>query len=119
MNDEPKSIESVPEDVLREKLRELTIGVASSGNDRAAASMSSRQSFLKRQRDLIIDQQRQKRAQELDNEMRNTRPQSAAHVARQAMEDTAEKPGPSISQDELDKRRAMAAKLRREVVDKQ
>ena len=76
--------------------------------------LSSRQNFLKQQRDLIISKQRQERAQELENESANARPQSAANVARKAMEKEQQ-----ISNDELEKRRAMAAKLRREVVDKQ
>lgn len=78
----------------------------------------SRQNFLKEQRDLIINKQRNERARELEKEIVNARPQSAAKVARKAME-TVNKPGEKITNDELEKRRAMAAKLRREVVDKQ
>ncbi|UJR07695.1 hypothetical protein I4U23_011980 [Adineta vaga] len=117
VNKESETIDSVPEDILREKLRELTISTTTSSSTNAetvASMMSSRQHFLKQQRDLIINKQRQERAQELENETINTRPQSAANVARKAMEKEQD-----ISNDELEKRRAMAAKLRREVIDKQ
>ncbi|CAF1030614.1 unnamed protein product [Adineta steineri] len=118
-NHEPKTIDSVPDDILREKLRELTIHTeTSSNNDESASAILSRKIFLKQQRDLIINKQRNERVQELEKETANARPQSAANVARKAMGQTnnSEK---QISNDELEKRRIMAAKLRREVVDKQ
>ena len=108
----PETIDSVPEDILREKLRELTISTAN--NETTASMVSSRQNFLKQQRDLIISKQRHERARDLENDAIDARPQSAANVARKAMEKEQH-----ISNDELEKRRAMAAKLRREVVDKQ
>lgn len=80
--------------------------------------MSSRKKFLQQQRDLIINRQRNERARELEKETVNARPQSAAKVARKAME-SSNKQEQKISNDELEKRRTMAAKLRREVVDKQ
>ena len=104
-----KTIDSVPEEVLREKLRELSL--VDEGN---ASAVSSRQNFLKEQRDLIIQKQRNERTRELEKETNHVRPQSAAKVARKIMETS----GEQISNDELEKRRAMAAKLRREVVDK-
>lgn len=96
-------MKTTSEEVLREKLRELSM-------DHEA--MVSRQNFLKQQRDLIVNKQRDERARELEKEIDRSRPQPAAKVARQAMEDV------GISDDELEKRRAMAAKLRREVVNK-
>ncbi|CAF1233128.1 unnamed protein product [Rotaria sordida] len=114
---EPKTIDSVSEEILREKLKELTISTTSSIDDETASIMSSRQNFLKKQRDLIIRQQHNQRVRELEKESSHIRPQSAANVARKAME-TTNKPVQQISNDELEKRRAMAAKLRREVVDK-
>ncbi|CAF0997604.1 unnamed protein product [Rotaria sordida] len=114
---EPKTIDSVSEEILREKLKELTISTTSSIDDETASIMSSRQNFLKKQRDLIIRQQHNQRFRELEKESSHIRPQSAANVARKAME-TTNKPEQKISNDELEKRRAMAAKLRREVVDK-
>ncbi|CAF3686033.1 unnamed protein product [Rotaria sordida] len=114
---EPKTIDSIPEEILREKLKELTISTTSSIDDETASIMSSRQNFLKKQRDLIIRQQHNQRVRELEKESSHIRPQSAANVARKAME-TTNKPEQQISNDELEKRRAMAAKLRREVVDK-
>ncbi|CAF0973969.1 unnamed protein product [Rotaria sordida] len=114
---EPKTIDSVSEEILREKLKELTISTTSSIDDETASIMSSRQNFLKKQRDLIIRQQHNQRVRELEKESSHIRPQSAANVARKAME-TTNKPEQQISNDELEKRRAMAAKLRREVVDK-
>jgi hypothetical protein len=109
VSDQPKTIDAVPEEVLRDKLRELS--VSDEGN---ASAVSTRQNFLKQQRDLIINKQRNERVQELEKETKNTRPQSAAKMARKVMETSNEQ----ISKDELEKRRAMAAKLRREVVDK-
>jgi hypothetical protein len=114
---EPKTIDSIPEEVLREKLRELTINTTSSIDEGNASAKLSRQNFLKQQRDLIINKQRNERARDLEKEIINTRPQSAAKVARKAME-IANKQEEQISNDELEKRRAMAVKLRREVVDK-
>jgi hypothetical protein len=114
---EPKTIDSVPEEILRDKLRELTISTTSSVDEETASAVSSRQNFLKQQRDLIIMKQRNERARELEKETINARPQSAMKIARKAME-TTNRSGEEISNDELEKRRAMAAKLRREVVDK-
>ncbi|CAF4218112.1 unnamed protein product, partial [Adineta steineri] len=84
----------------------------------SASAILSRKNFLKQQRDLIINKQRNERVQELEKETANARPQSAANVARKAMAQTnnSEK---QITNDEIEKRRIMAAKLRREVVDKQ
>ena len=113
VSNEPKSIDAVPEEILREKLRELSL--VDEGN---AAARSSRQNFLKEQRDLIIQKQRNERARELEKGMHPSRPQSAAKVARQAMEINGEQDSSMISNDELEKRRAMADKLRREVVNK-
>jgi hypothetical protein len=114
---EPKTIDSVPEEILRDKLRELTISTTSSVDEETASAISSRQTFLKQQRDLIIIKQHNERARQLEKETINARPQSAVKVARKAME-TTNRLGEEISNDELEKRRAMAAKLRREVVDK-
>lgn len=109
--DELTNIDAMPEEVLREKLRELSMV-----DEGDAAAIVSRQNFLKQQRDLIVKKQRNERVRELEKEIDRTRPQSAAKVARQAMEISSEQP--VISDDELEKRRAMAAKLRREVVNK-
>jgi hypothetical protein len=114
---EPKKIDSVPEEILREKLRELTISSTSSIDEENTSAISTRQNFLKQQRDLIINKQRNERVRQLEKETINARPQSAAKVARKAMEMT-NKQDEQISNDELEKRRAMAMKLRREVVDK-
>lgn len=111
VDNELKSINAMPEEVLREKLRELSMV-----DEGDAAAIVSRQNFLKQQRDLIVKKQRNERVRELEKEIDRTRPQSAAKVARQAMEISSEQP--VISDDELEKRRAMAAKLRREVVNK-
>ncbi|CAF3361992.1 unnamed protein product [Rotaria socialis] len=116
-NMEPSTIASIPEEILREKLRELTISTTSSINDPAASAISSREHFLKQQRDLIIKQQHNQRIQELEKESSHVRPQSAANVARKAMGTTV-KQEQHISNDELEKRRAMVAKIRREVVNK-
>ncbi|CAF1073013.1 unnamed protein product [Rotaria magnacalcarata] len=116
-NTEPSTIASIPEEILREKLRELTISTPSSINDPTASAISSREHFLKQQRDLIIKQQHNQRIQELEKESSHVRPQSAASVARKAIETTT-KQEQHISNDELEKRQAMAAKIRRAVVNK-
>jgi hypothetical protein len=86
-----------------------------------------RQDRLKELRNTIVDKQRAERTLDLEQQSHNARPQSAAHVARKAMSTAGkvnenkqeEQQQPTqISDDELIKRRAMAAKLRREVVDK-
>ncbi|CAF1415205.1 unnamed protein product [Rotaria sp. Silwood1] len=116
-NIEPKTIDSISEEILREKLKELTIDRTSSVDDEIPSVMLSRQNFLKQQRDLIIRQRRNQCVRELEKESIHVRPQSAANVARKSMETTI-KQEQQISNDELEKRRAIAAKLRREVVDK-
>jgi hypothetical protein len=104
-------------------------------DDETAAAIKSRKNFLQEQRDLIVKKQRAERARDLEQETQqqqqqqthNSRPQSAAHVARKAMaitnktnENKQEDQQPTqIPNDELIRRRAMAAKLKREVVDKQ
>jgi hypothetical protein len=108
-NQSKTTIDAVPEEILRDKLRELSL--VDEGN---TSAISARENFLKQQRDLIINKQRNERVRELEKETKNTRPQSAAKMARKAMETSNEQ----ISKDELEKRRAIAAKLRREVVDK-
>ncbi|CAF1426445.1 unnamed protein product [Rotaria magnacalcarata] len=122
----PQTIGAVSEEVLREKLRELTVRTTSSTNDEATAAIKSRQNFLQQQRELIVNKQRVERARDLEQQTPNARPQSAAHVARKAMATTntptnENKPtqeSTQIPDDELNKRRAMIAKLKREVVDK-
>jgi hypothetical protein len=102
-------------------------------DDETAAAIKSRKNFLKEQRDLIVKKQRAERARDLEQQTQeqqqqphHARPQSAAHVARKAMAATdktsehkhKEQQPTEISNDELMRRRAMAAKLKREVVDK-
>ncbi len=131
----PQTIGAIPEEVLREKLRELTVRTTAAVDDGTAAAIKSRKNFLQEQRDLIVKKQRAERARDLEQETQqqqqqqthNSRPQSAAHVARKAMaitnktnENKQEDQQPTqIPNDELIRRRAMAAKLKREVVDKQ
>ena len=99
-------IDSVPEEILREKLQQLTVN----DNDGASPDVSSRQAFLKQQRDLIVEKQRDERVRDLEKEEKKAqRPQSAVKIAKKATLLTAE---------ELENRRSVAAKLRREVVDK-
>jgi hypothetical protein len=96
--------------------------------------MTSRKNFFKKQRELIVEKQRAERARDLEKQTQeqeqqqthHARPQSGARVARKAMatvgktnENKQEDQQPTqIPDDELVRRRAMAAKLRREVVDK-
>ena len=101
-------------------------------DDKTAAAIKSRKNFLQEQRDLIVQKQRAERERELERETqeqqqeeqkqpaRSARPQSAAHIAWKAMGTTNEKEQPStqIPDAELQRRRAMADKLRREVVNK-
>ncbi|CAF0900698.1 unnamed protein product [Rotaria sordida] len=125
----PQTIGAIPEEVLRDKLRELTIRTTSSVDNETAAAIESRKNFLQQQRNLIVNKQRAERTLDLEQQTPNPRPQSAAHIARKAMATTNKanenKPGQQqqqqptqIPEDELIKRRAMAAKLKREVVDK-
>ena len=119
----PTNISEVPQMALREKLRELTVRTSSSMDDDTASAMQSRKDFLRQQRELLLNKQRAERKEDLDQQTRNARPQSAAHVARKAMTNLASsnepEAGTKISDSELAKRRAMAEKLRRAVVDKQ
>lgn len=104
-------------------------------DDKTAAAIKSRKNFLQEQRDLIVQKQRAERERELERETqeqqqqqqqeekqpaRSARPQSAAHIARKAMGtiDEKEQPSTQIPDAELQRRRAMADKLRREVVNK-
>ena len=91
-------IESVPEEILREKLQQLTVN-----EDDASPNVSSRREFLKQQRDLIIEKQRDERVRDLEKEeKKSARPQSAVKIAKKAM----------LTADDVQK------KLRREVLDK-
>ncbi len=127
----PQTISAIPEEVLREKLRELTVRTTSVVDDETAAAIKLRKNFLQEQRDLIVKKQRAERARDLEKETQqqqqqthNTRPQSAAHVARKAMATTnktnenKQEEQAQIPDEELNRRRAMIAKLKREVVDK-
>ena len=103
-------------------------------DDETAAAMASRKNFLQKQRELIVEKQRTERARDLEQnaqeeeqqQARPARPQSAAHVARKAIaaagktnENRQESQQQTqIPDAELVRRRAMAEKLRREVVDK-
>ena len=92
--------------------------------------MKSRKNFLQQQRDLLVQKQRDERAQDLEEETRHARPQSAANVARRAMgttnevrstrsdRDDEEQQQQQISAQELAKRRAMAEKIKRGLVNK-
>lgn len=94
--------------------------------------MRSRKNFLQQQRDLLVQKQRDERAHDLEEETRHARPQSAANVARRAMEttnevhshrsdreeDREEQQQQQISAQELAKRRAMAEKIKRGLVNK-
>ncbi|CAF5133409.1 unnamed protein product, partial [Rotaria sp. Silwood1] len=90
--------------------------------------IESRKNFLQQQRNLIVNKQRVERTRDLEQQTPNPRPQSAAHVARKAIATTTkadenkseqqQQQPTQIPEDELIKRRAMAAKLKREVVDK-
>jgi hypothetical protein len=93
------------------------VNTASSVDNESASAILSRKNFLKQQRDLIVNKQRNERARELEKDAIYARPQSAANVARKAMEITNKHEEP-LPDDELEKRRAIAAKLRREIVDK-
>lgn len=119
----PTNISEVPQMALREKLRELTVRTSPSIDDDTASAMQSRKDFLRQQRELLLNKQRAERKEDLDEQTRNARPQSAAHAARKAMTNLASSnetdAGAKISDSELAKRRAMAEKLRRAVVDKQ
>ncbi|CAF2527500.1 unnamed protein product [Rotaria sp. Silwood2] len=121
----PQTIGAIPEEVLRDKLRELTVRTKSSVDNEAATAIESRKNFLQKQRNLIVNKQREERTRDLEQQTPNPRPQSAAHIARKAMattnkanENKPEQQSTQIPEDELIKRRAMAAKLKREVVDK-
>ncbi len=101
-------------------------------DDETAAAITSRKNFFKKQRELIIEKQRAERARDLEKQTeeqeqqqtRPARPQSAAHVARKAMatvsktNENKQEQQSQIPDAELARRRAMAAKLKREVVDK-
>ena len=93
--------------------------------------MKSRKNFLQQQRDLLVQKQRDERAQDLEEETRHARPQSAANVARRAMgttnevrstrsdrDEEEEQQQQQISAQELAKRRAMAEKIKRGLVNK-
>lgn len=109
MKTKSSTIDSVSEEILRDKLQELTVNEDKNSSSNAA----SRHEFLKQQRDLIIEKQRDERVRNLEREENKIdRPQSAVKIAKKAMSET------ELTADELDKRRMMAAKLRREVVDK-
>lgn len=124
-----QAIRDIPEDVLRQKLRDLA-APTSAVDEQAATAIKSRKNFLREQRDLIVQKQRAERERELERETqeqqqqqqqaRPARPQSAAHIARKAMGTTNEKeqPAAQIPDAELQRRRAMADRLKREVVDK-
>jgi len=126
----PQTLGGIRNEVLRKKLHELTDLTTSAVDDETAAAITSRKNFFKKQRELIIEKQRAERARDLEKQTqeqeqeqqqtRHARPQSAAHVARKAMGTVNEKEqSPTqIPDDELTRRRAMAAKLKREVVDK-
>jgi hypothetical protein len=132
----PQTLGGIRNDVLRKKLHELTDLAASAVDDETASAIASRKNFFKKQRELIIEKQRAERAQDLEKQTReqeqeqqqtrHARPQSAAHVARKAMATVGktneskkeEQQQPQIPDAELSRRRAMAAKLKREVVDK-
>ncbi len=104
-------------------------------DDETAAAIKSRKNFLQEQRDLIVKKQRAERARDLEQQTQeqqqqqqthHARPQSAAHIARTAMaatnKTTENKPNErqqtQIPDEELNRRRAMAERLKREVVDK-
>ncbi|CAF3510744.1 unnamed protein product [Rotaria sp. Silwood1] len=124
----PQTIGAIPEEVLRDKLRELTVRTTSSVDNETATAIESRKNFLQQQRNLIVNKQRVERTRDLEQQTPNPRPQSAAHVARKAIATTTkadenkseqqQQQPTQIPEDELIKRRAMAAKLKREVVDK-
>jgi hypothetical protein len=107
---------------LREKLRQLTIRAASSVDEETATAMKSRKDFLQQQRDLLLQKQRNEREYDLKQHTGNTRPQSAADVARRAMvthaSDHHDQPD-AIPPEVLAKRRAMANKLKQNVVNRQ
>ena len=101
----------------------MTERTTSAVDDETAAAMQARKKFLQDQREKIVNEKRAERARELEHEQTpHTRPQSAAHIARNAMKATNEnqrdQQQATIPNDELDRRRAMMAKLKREVVDK-
>ena len=111
-------------------MRDLA-GPPAAVDENAAAAVKSRKNFLQEQRDLIVQKQRAERERELERKTqeqqqeqqqtaRPVRPQSAAHIARKAMGTVNEKEQPptQIPDAEIQKRRAMADRLRREVVDK-
>ena len=121
----PQSIGNVSEDVLRQKLKELTDQTTSSVDDKTAAAIKSRKDFLQTQRKLLLDKRHDELKQDLEQETRTARPQSAAHVARKAMStasstkqsdasDQSNKP----TDEEIAKRRALTDRLRRDVIHK-
>ncbi|CAF1309720.1 unnamed protein product, partial [Adineta ricciae] len=119
------TISAIPEKVLRQKLRDLTERTSSAVDDETASAIRERQKFLEAQRKKIIENQRAKHAQELEQEAPHARPQSARR-AQQFMKTENEKKQTEedaqqqqrIPNDEIKKRQALMAKLKREVVEK-
>lgn len=72
------------------------------------------------ERERELERETQEQQQQQPEAARPARPQSAAHIARKAMGTANEKEQPptQIPDAELQRRRAMADRLRREVVDK-
>lgn len=124
----PQTIGNVSEDLLRQKLKELTDQTTSSVDEKTAAAIKSRKDFLQEQRRLLTSQHREELKKDIEQKTRNARPQSAAHAARRAMgtgataatdnsKDQSDQT-PKISEEELAKRRAVHEKLRRGVINK-
>ena len=91
-------------------------------DDETASAIRERQKFLDAQRKKIIEDQRAKQAQELEQQAPHARPQSARR-AQQFMKaenekKQAEEQQQPIPNDEIKKWQSLMAKLKREVVDK-
>ena len=105
--------------MLRQKFHELSFDNSTESiYQRDSREMIlSRKDFLQKQRDLLIEKQRNERSKALEQETLHNRPLSASKIARQAMK-IEENEQTDISKTELDRRRALAAKFRRELFDK-
>lgn len=93
-------------------------------NPEAAAALNSRSEFLRQQRDLLLKKQGTERKQDIEQQTKNARPQSAAYAANRAMTNltkqspTAAEKEPQVSAEELERRQALMRKLKHQVVDK-
>ncbi|UJR38466.1 hypothetical protein I4U23_031134 [Adineta vaga] len=109
----PQTIDAIPEKLLRQKLRDLTMSTTSASDDKTTADIKERKRFLKEQRDKIVNEKRVERERELEQQTPPVR-----QAMGNASENKQEQQQTQLSNDELKKRRDMMAKIKREVVDK-